>query len=470
MPNFDTGPTLLADVGKLEYNGCVFSPLFETNVSGVVVKDAAGRTTKFMEYTLTADGYATVSDTALDLTPTMATLRRLLTQHGAKLTYSGRGLDLLINGGPQSMDAAWGPVPKLMEFQPLGGGLSAKVRWQVVVHVPEVTRPSVLRDRYGRVVGSQAPLLQFNYDTTLTYGEDGYSSLAIRGTMEIPMTRFPSQTTRTLTRTVDDFRQEIETRLLGGIDLAKFRLARREFSVSRDKREMNFDVVVEEKPYMDLPPFCTLARGSFNVRPARTGAGLVSWHCTLKGTYTVRADVGRRAAWIVFLYLLRVRMTQAERAIIQGPAAAAPAPNRLAPVAALLPVLSAPAAILGALIGRRVAAAPNASVSANKALLIDFSFDEGLYLDSKTTSFSATWRLTSELRDILLASGLWVKTQEAGVVGAGTSSAIGQPGRNLWATTMAMPSLVAPRGVNGVDSWEANRLDPAYDVIVDFGS
>ena len=44
---FTTGPTTLPDAGVAAYNGCVFSPLFETTVSGAVVNDAANRTVKY---------------------------------------------------------------------------------------------------------------------------------------------------------------------------------------------------------------------------------------------------------------------------------------------------------------------------------------------------------------------------------------------------------------------------------------
>ena len=448
--NFTTGPAPLPDVGQLIYNGCLFSPLFETSVSGTVVKDAAGRTTKCMEYTLTADGYVTMPAQDSSIAPTMANLRRLLTAQGGYLTYIGRGFNLAVNNAAgNQQDVAWGPVPRLLEFQPLGGGRSAKVKWQVVVAIPEVTAGPGSK-ALGE--GAQSPLLQFNYETSLSYGEDGYSSLSIRGTMEIPMTRSPSQQSRRLTSTVDNYRQTIEDRLLAGIDLSRFRLTRREFGVSRDKRTMEFDFELDEKPYMDLPMYCTMARGSYNVRPARAGAGLASWHCTLKATYTVRGDYPRRVAWDMFLWLLRRRMEAAENPDLDlgGPQNPPNPPPNLFRAVLGVPWVVANVAVNAPLNLVRGAPPPANAVNDRKALLIDFSIDEGLYLDSKTVSFSATWRLTHFFANILLASGLWVKAQERGADGS-----------NLWATTM--------RDVSGSSSWLENRLDPALDVIVDFG-
>ena len=136
MPDvsFTTGPATLPDVGTLSYNGCIFSPLFESNIFGTVIKDNAKRAVKFMEYVLTVDGYVTMAAGNTSIAPTMANLRLLLTAQAGELTYKGRGFDLSVNAAKASSflsaarDVAWGPVPELIEFQPLGGGLSAKVK------------------------------------------------------------------------------------------------------------------------------------------------------------------------------------------------------------------------------------------------------------------------------------------------------------------------------------------------------
>lgn len=86
-----------------------------------------------------------------------------------------------------------------------------------------------------------------------------------------------------------------------------------------------------------------------------------------------------------------------------------------------------------------------------RAWLVDFNIDEGLYLDSKTTAFSATWRMVTTFSHILLASGVWRKLAENDNLGA-----------NLWATRM--------RDIQGVHSWLENRANPNLDIIVDFGS
>lgn len=456
--NFTTGTTNLPDVGTLSYNGCVFSPLFTTQIGGQVVKDNAGRTTKVMEYNLEADGYVTLPAGAADINPAMNNLRQLLTVHAGILIYKGRGFDLVVNTLPNNRDAMWGPVPELIEFQPLGGGLSAKVKWKVKVRISESTIEALAQPS-GRGAGTLSPLLQFNCETTVAYGADGYSSLGVKGTMEIPLTR-PTQATRTVELTVDNFRDQLQARIFAGIDLARFTITQRDFNVSRDKRTMEFDVKAEEKPYMDLPPDCTVAHGNYSVKPAKAGMGLVLWLCTLRGTYVVRADRGRRTAWFAFLQLLRLRMGES-RFGTGGQAAPAPAGGGGSFFGDLLRGAVAGANPLSGFTNFNLFRPSDSSsaisgalgVSDQRAFLIDFSIDEGLFLDSKTVTFSATWKLITQFQSILVASGLWKKLPETNRGGRGT--------QNLWALSV--------RDVMGSQSWLPNQLDPALDFIVDFG-
>ena len=446
--NFTTGPSTLPDAGRLSYNGCVFSPLFETSVSGTPVLDRAERTVKYVDYVLTADGYVTLPEGHANIGQTMAVLRQLLSAQGGTLVYLGRGINLVVGPAEITKDVAWGPVPEVLEFQPLGGGKSAKIRWMVKTRITEVQAPT------GNPLFA---LLQFNYETLVVYDEDGYSSLVVRGTMEIPMSRFPLQSSRTVARTVDSLRGQIETRVTNGLDLARFHVTRREFNISRDKRTMEWSITLEEKAYMDLPPYCTVARGNYSVRPASTGMGLVTWLCTLRATYTVRADMPRRMAWFAFLALLRIRMSASTLA----PDTPVERGNQNPPRTSLRSALQGfvrPFTTAAGLANQILRDGGRLVQESRNAFLIDFSFDEGLYLDSRTVSFSATWRLTTIFSHILLASGLWKKLPEAF---QGPPDPRNPGSLNLWAITMD--------DVQGSKSWLPNTLDPKSDIIVDFG-
>ena len=477
---FTTGPATLPDVGNLSYNGCTFSPLYETNVSGKCVKDRANRTTKYMEYLITADGYVTLPESDSSIAPTMNNLRRLLSAHGGSLYYSGRGCDIVVNNGPRVVgsvnDLSWGPSPELLEFQPLGGGRSAKIKWQVKVCIPEIPKGRGLpglatpRFRIGGLALRDIPILEFNYETKVVYNEDYFSSLSINGTLEVPLTR-PNQTTRTVPYTADSLRDMVEARIMSGVDLARYRVTRREFSLSRDKRILEWSFSLEEKSYMDIPPDCTIARGTFSCRPSKSGMALINWICTLRATYTVRKDRPRRTAWLMFLLLLRARMDRARLYSNRTGTGSAPRTEATAlretgraggyaAAAAAAPFLAVPIGLAYAndlITSRRRREEANTAATTefrreqSRAWLIDFSVEEGLYLDSKTVSFSASWKMVTTFSHVLLASGLWVKLPER----------YGD-GNNVWATSI--------RPVSGSVSWDWNEVDPSLDVIVDFGS
>lgn len=441
--NFTTGPSTLPDGGQLIYNGCVFSPLFETALNGKVVKDTANRTTKYMEYDLVADGYATLPDNETSINNPTQQMRQLLTAQAGTLLYTGRGLDLKINfPGSTINDVAWGPSPELLEFQPLGAGRSAKVKWQVKVRIPEVAPGT------GGFVTPLGPVLQFTTGTSVTYGEDGFSTIGIHGTLEIPLTR-ATQNTLTLTRTVDQFRDDFLNRVGAGIDLTRFRVTRRDLRISDDKRTLEWDFAAEELPYMGLPPGVTIARGSYNFRPSKAGVGLANWLCTLRVTYTVIKPEARRVAWFAFLALLRERMSASANGVLPRPGSGQnPGVTAMGTISVetLIPALAAISSAQE--LYRRIVGAQNNRVkNARKAWLIDFNGDEGLYLDSKTMTFSATWRLVTTFSAILVASGLWRR--------------VGTDGGNTWAMSV--------QNISGATSWLDNRLNPAQDAIVDFG-
>jgi hypothetical protein len=452
--NYAVGASVLPDIGTLSYNGVTFSPYFYTNLSSAIIQDEAGRTTKDLEITLTVDGYVTIGTNATNINASSTYMFRQLSAQGGILVYKGRGFDISINAQGQATssaiginctDVAWGPIPKTIEFQPLGGGLAAKTQWQVKFRVPAVSATRI------------APLLQFNYETNVSYGEDAFSSLSIRGTMEVPKTRQPNQASRILTSTVDDLRPRLETAIVDGIDLSRFRVTKRDINISRDKRTMTFDFQLDEKPYMDLPVGCTIARGTYSFRPAKSGMGLCNWLCTLRATYTVRNDFPRRCAWEAFLALLRIRMNASflgnvpamvngnQNPSLQGAAQVA--------ATAVLPVwvIQGGNGVMQWWRDAQARLNPQTVQGNRRAFLLDFSGEEGIYLDSKSMSFSATWRLLTTFSHILLASGLWKKVPE-----------VDSRGNNLWAVSM--------RDIMGSTSWLDDRLDPAGDIVVDFGN
>jgi hypothetical protein len=291
-------------------------------------------------------------------------------------------------------------------------------------------------------------VLQFNCETSVTYDEAGFSTISIRGILEIPLTRL-TQADRNVPNTVDDFRSTwIQSAIdaIESIDLTRFRVTRREFPISRDKRTMEWDFQAEELPYMGLPPEVTIARGSYTVRPSKASMALINWFCTLRVTYTVRKDRPRRFAWAAFLALLRIRMRASESSqepiLNQNPGPGLPQPGFAAGPGAQIAYQFA--TYLRSLF-RRPAPQPLVPGPGGTAWLVDFQIEEGMYLDSRSITFSASWKLITTFASILKASGIWKKEPTHG--------------GNTWKASV--------QDIMGWTSWEENRING--DVIVDFG-
>lgn len=452
------GTSNLPDVGLLSYNGVVFNCLFSSKVSGQAVKDAANRTVKYVKYTITVDGVVTANAGEDDTELAMSLIRRELSKQGGVLRYVGRGLgSLSVNGGVGSfVDVAWGPIPEVLDMQPLGGSLSAMVRWTVTTCVAELAPgKNPLNPLQPNSPGAKGfgAVVQFNEEIGISYDEEGYSSRSIKGTLEIPLTR-NNVNDRTLRVTVDDYREFFMDAVAASFDLTRFRVTRRNFQVSRDKRTMEWEFQADELPPMGLPPESTHARGTFSVRPQKQGFGLVTWICALRCTYVVRADQSRRNAWWAFLSLLKFRMEQGQNGSFPKTtdvdttvsnsreiAAATGNFSSAVPIGIRLPAYLIWKAILSK---RKI----TTTVKNRPALLMNFGFDEGLYLDSKTITFEASWRLITTLSHLLMATGVW-RWQE------------GSAGGKEWASSVS--------DIMGHRSWLLNHVQADQDVIVDIG-
>ncbi len=492
MANTIFGTTLLPNIGRMSYRNIQFDCRIQTTVKGEVVPDSAGRTTKFMQYTFATDAIVsldrgnTVTGTPVSNTidNQFQVLRQQLSQPAGTFTYTGKGFGspFIVNApGGKVFDVAWGPVPKVLEFIPLGGSRSASVKWQCVVRIPEQMAPT---GGFGSL-----PLLQFNFSTVVGYDADGYSTLDIKGLYEMAMTR-PVQSDVTLATTADDLRESVIARLTDGWPLDTFKVTTRKFAVSEDKRTLEFDLQLQELPPIGNPAGITTATGEFTFKPERSRLlqSTFRWICTLRGTYTVPPGKPRRLAWLAFVSMWRFRMIQSQLGGF-GQATAAqlqeaarllqngsPGPGGiLTPSGAealaahfrainnpnlvpTLPVIDPPS--IQALrefyfvnnLATRGTESDRTGIQFNqekmRAIPVSLSGSEGLYEDSRTITFEATWTLLSNLRNILWATGLWRRS--------------GLEGGEFWESSIK--SISGPRGPL------ANQLDPAACAIVDFGN
>lgn len=478
-----TGTALLPDIGTLSYNGVSFCQLYTSVMTGDVVQDSANRTTKYVKYSLTVDADVVLEDEEADasIDRQFQIIRRLLSQQAGTLTYSGKGFGevFIINKpGGTIFDVAWGPIPKIIEFIPLGGSCAAKLKWQVTFCIPEITQPNQSVNFFGlQIAGGNVPVLQFTFATAVNYDADGFSQLGIKGILELGMTR-PTQDNTLLTRTVDTFRQAFLVRITKDFDLTRFKVTSRTFNVSEDKRTLEFGFILQQQPFMGNPAGILTATGDFTFRPEKPRflRSTVQWLCTLRATYTVPPGSPRRLAWLAFVSLWRVRMIQSQLggipdlASVQilvnqqnqtNPAANAAAVQlanvNIPPPQAIVFNSAELQALLNFLfqngIGDRGTEGQDGKgttvsvANRQRAIPISFSSSEGLYEESKTISFEAQWRLLSVFQRILISTGLWRRS--------------GIEGGTLWESSV--------RAISGSFGPLTNILDPKSQAIVDFG-
>ena len=164
--------------GTLSYNGFTFSHVWRKDIDSSFVYDDSGRAVKWVAHTLTLSGLVYADDEATEAT-SMDSMRTKLSAPGKKFTMTGHGYgDLTIGGNANTKDANFGPLPKVISYAPLGGGICWEVVWQVTWHV----NPCESRSNIWGIVA-------FNYVTNYDYDHRGICTRATSGTAEIEQSR-----------------------------------------------------------------------------------------------------------------------------------------------------------------------------------------------------------------------------------------------------------------------------------------
>jgi hypothetical protein len=462
-------------VGTLSYNGVKFSSLYKSVVRGKVVQDDAKWTTKYVEYSIEVEGFVTLAQGEATTDNTFEGLRLRLSAAGQALQYTGKGFgDLVVNLPTGVFDVAYGPAPQVVSFTPLGAARGAQVAWTCVTRIPEVPfaanqNPPSLGSPLSGVASAAGQVLQFSYSASIGYDDEYYGTVSLKGILEIAASRTPAGG-RLVKKTVDSFRRSW---LNIPYDRRQYRCVSRRFDESEDQRSCTWSYELAQLPPAGLPVGAPKAGGRMSIRPLRPGGGKEGkpvigpfWACTLRCTYSIRADFERRTAFFAFMSLLWFRMWSSLSGVVPdldfaGQQLQAVAKdflqNALLKGAGFTPPNTPSRAIsfYTQLAGRQNAAGEQASAilglnqkaAAARPVLMDFGVDEGVYDDAKSISFQASWRTCCTFQSLLYATGVWRFGPEVG-------------GLN-WAESIV--------DVSGWRGPLANNVNPAAEVIVDFG-
>ena len=287
-------PAITSGVGTASYNGVTFPNQISAKGSSRPVLDTAGRSTKYVEHTLTiefviADGtYDDGSSTTID--GNYQDIRRLLTQAGGVLRFEGKGFGDVFRINTYQQDVAFGPKPTMLSWEPIGSNKAIRVVWEVMVQIAECQGGEDLSSSYYR-----GKLAEINFSMNWDINESGLTTRTISGLIELPMNR--SANSRVITDTVDRFRNNIKV----PVPLA-FKRVNQSWNVSEDKRTLIFSIVDSEIP-SDNPYFPGTINVSAPYRISNQGLDFAKWDVSLSAIIEVAMGAPKWLAWAAFIII-----------------------------------------------------------------------------------------------------------------------------------------------------------------------
>jgi len=385
--------------GTLVYNDFVFPAAMKATVAIRPILDRSKRFTKYNTYTLTAecvlhddvdqfdpqenspftnqnqlfnDSSETVDgdDGLTTRTKGVTALRRLLTAQGAPLEFTGKGLglDFEINtfaAGTRG-DLLYGPIPKMLIWEPLGASKAVRIVWTVEVSIADckgIVTP------FGRVA---------EYTTNLSWSIDshGLTTRSITGTIEVVQKILGATTNRPRRNenSADLFVEAVTPFVPGG-----FRRITNTHSLNAGRNVLSFTFVDQEIP-SDNPYGTGIVNANVNAS-VRNEVPLAfnKWICTVSGSISVSKSHDRWWAWLAFLSVVQGRLDAFKNAKFQQQK------NRK---------------------GKK-SSSGGEQISVETYMVLRLSITEEVF--GRGMRFSVTWRLTSSLQTLIKSSGLWTR-------------------------------------------------------------
>jgi hypothetical protein len=279
---------LLQDNSDLFYGGLNFT-IYASKARAKPIKDTAGRTTKYVEYEIIVERAFVEREAGQDDTSSvLEDMRRILTTQGLPLSYNDKGFGILDVDQVNVKDVRFGPEPELFDFQPFGSGVSAMVNWKVKTWIPACPPPD--EDHFFDA------LAEFCFDQEHSLDKDGYSTISVRGVIEIAMTRMADG--RKIPDHVDAYRERVQTTVPIGFDRQGF-----DWKTDMSKRIANFswqDVQIRDA----LPQNITSTTLKHETRAKMP---FVRWENTISGTVIPPPNVTKEFAFRTFLSLAMAR-------------------------------------------------------------------------------------------------------------------------------------------------------------------
>ena len=285
----------LTTLGTLEYGNFpdvyAFDASTKVTVSCEMVQDEAQRTVVYQRQTITARATVAVAagtDTDLE------SIKAILGEQGSGLRFVNRGFgnDCIVNLPGGVKDLKFGPVPKILSWEPIGNNLACEIEWQVVVHVPHCV--GTTRDR---------GILAFNYEADFSI-DNGHTTRTISGYIEIAQTRAGKRAPDC----ADLYRHLLKPALPDGFE------RKHNHRVSKDKSRLDFTITDSEIPSkFALPKGVTHATGRHRASWSRNNRGATQLRNSISMELEMVPGVSQSQAWAIFGQIVKKRIDFAKK-------------------------------------------------------------------------------------------------------------------------------------------------------------
>lgn len=348
----------ITPVGYIEYNGYVFNEMVKTKLEINAVPNHAGTGIKYEEYLFTIEAIITQNDAggdALNIDPDTSNsattgggsaketlnspmntslqngytadqavrlIRRHLMQPGGRFVYSlkGAGEDLIFDSSntdsKRRQDIIFGPMPKMLSFEPIGGNRAARIVYQILV------RTKYCSNGLGETLG----IVDFNVTTNIKTNSNGYKVIQRNGYLEVSLPRVKSGQMAASagdggtanygnTQRIEEQHKEIIQKLIG-VNMQGYKVEH-ELNFSPDHRVCNFNILYTEIESPNaFPNGVTSIKCSHNLKSSLYGdgdnpygtSGYFKWLNTISATITLRPNVNPIKAWYIFTQILNERL------------------------------------------------------------------------------------------------------------------------------------------------------------------
>lgn len=276
------------------YGGYVFSQYVQTvGFSVEPVQDESKRTVVYNRYRIKLRDQilGALNNNSFSQTPYKFTVARdLLTKQGGQFVYTNRSVgNVSINTG-QIKDILYGPKVNSLNVIPQPGNNAVVFEWEVEICIPECPAAQFA-----------FATLAFNYRMRYAIGRYGETTRVMSGYLEIPANRGAGQLDRTLSDSADNYRENINPPQLPG-----FRRIPGEFTLSFDKRRLDFTITDEEMVGPAPPPGIVDVKASHSFGASQRG--LSYWVGQIDAKYWVGAGYNPGLATEAFLTLVSDRL------------------------------------------------------------------------------------------------------------------------------------------------------------------